>query len=79
MIEMISKTRHEYGGKMIEPKEKFNVEEGHVQLLTAMGRAELPKEGSYETRNLEAGANATAGAYHTRVVANRTKVRGREN
>lgn len=43
MPQMICKSQPlEYAGKTYQPGERFEAEEGHVGLLTKMGRAEVP-------------------------------------
>lgn len=41
-LKMVTKTSHEYAGKNLAPGDEFDAEsQAHVDLLTALGRAEL--------------------------------------
>jgi len=45
MFKMITKTDHPYGGRDLKPGDEFDAEsQQHVDILTALGRAELKRE-----------------------------------
>ncbi len=56
-VKMIATARHDYAGRHLSPGDAFDAEEGHVQLLTVLGRARVPVNGedlTYGTRALTA-------------------------
>jgi len=55
----ISKTTHEYAGRVLSKGDEFEVEQEHIPLLLAIGRIE-PEEGEegYLTRDMHAGKPA---------------------
>ncbi|HXU04659.1 MAG TPA: hypothetical protein VN903_27040 [Polyangia bacterium] len=66
MPKMISLVQHEYAQRVMQPDETFEAEDPHVQLLIALGRAELVNPGERSTRVMES-SNASA----TRITSRR--------
>lgn len=60
MQAMISVAPHEYAGRQLGVGDRFDAEDGDVDLLTKLGRAEVAKAqtAEYETRDMAAGPAA---------------------
>lgn len=41
MIRMVTKKPHDYAGRQLHEGDEFDCEEAHVQLMIALGRAEV--------------------------------------
>lgn len=65
---MRSKMPHEYAGKNLEAGDEFDCEQDHIQLLSALGRAEvIPQQvaNTYVTRDMLA-ADSAPQHYHVK-------------
>lgn len=63
MLKMVTKKKHEYAGENLGPGDEFTAEsQAHVDLLTALGRAELkadqPKEQALDGGQIVSAASS---------------------